>query len=202
MPGRQFFQIPGPTNLPDRVMRAMERQLINHRGRDMPGLLDDIIKRLKPLFGSERGRIALFPGSGAGSMEAAIVNTVNAGDRVLAFSCGYFGDLFAAIATSASVTTPRRFYDWQPVFDTLDSEGFLPTTPPTSLLFGMQEALTMLVDEEGLPNVFARHHRLAEAVRQAVAALDLGIVCREPARASNTVTGVLMPDGLDAKAVI
>src|SRR5438105_1814213 len=99
MPGRQFFQIPGPTNLPDRVMRAMERPLINHRGRDMPGLLEDIIERLKPLFGSERGRIALFPGSGAGSMEAAIVNTVNPGDHVLAFSCGYFGDLFAEIAT-------------------------------------------------------------------------------------------------------
>jgi alanine-glyoxylate transaminase/serine-glyoxylate transaminase/serine-pyruvate transaminase len=107
-----------------------------------------------------------------------------------------------ALAASERVTTPRRLYDWRPVFELLDSDGFLPTTPPTSLLFGLREALVMLVDEEGLDGVYRRHHRLGEAVRQGVAALDLGIVCRDPARASETVTAVLAPAGVDAGEVI
>jgi alanine-glyoxylate transaminase/serine-glyoxylate transaminase/serine-pyruvate transaminase len=319
MPGRKFLQIPGPTNLPERVVRAMERPMINHRGREMVPLLAEIVERLRRVFGTERARIAIFPGSGAGAMEAAVVNSVGPGERVLAFSSGYFGDLFAdilrdfgadvelvrlelgdavtpelvasrlaadrehrvkavtlvhnetstgvscdvgaiarevrrsghpalilvdcvsslgslefrfdewdvdvAVAGSQKglmlppglavacvserarqagerVTTPRHHYDWRPVFETLDSDGFLPTTPPTSLLFGLREALAMLVDEEGLDGVYARHRRLGEAVRQGVSALDLGIVCRDPARASDTVTAVLTPPGVDAGELI
>jgi alanine-glyoxylate transaminase/serine-glyoxylate transaminase/serine-pyruvate transaminase len=107
-----------------------------------------------------------------------------------------------ALEASARVTTPRRLYDWRPVFELLDSDGFLPTTPPTSLLFGLREALQMLVEEEGLDRVYRRHRRLGGAVREGVGALDLGIVCRDPARASDTVTAVLTPDGLDAGEVI
>jgi alanine-glyoxylate transaminase/serine-glyoxylate transaminase/serine-pyruvate transaminase len=75
--------------------------------------------------------------------------------------------------------------------------GFFPYTPPTNLLFGLREALQM-IDEEGLPAIFARHDRHAEATRAAVRAWDLEIVCEDPREYSSSLTGVLMPEGHDA----
>jgi alanine-glyoxylate transaminase/serine-glyoxylate transaminase/serine-pyruvate transaminase len=79
--------------------------------------------------------------------------------------------------------------------------GEYPYTPATVLLFGLQEALAML-REEGLPNVFARHARLAEACRRAVRALGLEILCKDPAEHSNTLTAVLMPQGFDSDELV
>jgi alanine-glyoxylate transaminase/serine-glyoxylate transaminase/serine-pyruvate transaminase len=78
-----------------------------------------------------------------------------------------------------------------------NGQGFFPYTPATNLLYGLREALRML-DEEGLSNVFLRHHRHADATRAAVCAWGLEIVCEEPSEHSNTLTAVLMPDGHDA----
>ena len=317
MPGRHFLQIPGPTNIPDRVVRAMERGLINHRGDDFPPLLDELKRGLRAVFGTERGEIVLAPGSGAGAMESSLVNTLNPGGRVLCFANGFFGQLYAelagqlgaspeevaipwgeavtgeivyerlaadrdhvvqavtvvhnetstgvtsdlaairaaidaaghpallvvdtisglgsmefrfdewgvdvavcgsqkglmlppgvaiacigerAIARCREVTTWRSAFDWRPVLDMAEA-GILPTTPPTSLLFGLQEALRML-QEEGLPEVYARHARLAAGVRAAVGAWDLTTVCADPARASSSVTAVRLPDGIDGEEAL
>ncbi len=79
--------------------------------------------------------------------------------------------------------------------------GFSPYTPATLLLYGLREALRMLL-EEGLPGVYARHQRLAESVRRAVRAWGLSILCENPAEYSNSLTAVVVPEGLDADAVV
>jgi alanine-glyoxylate transaminase / serine-glyoxylate transaminase / serine-pyruvate transaminase len=317
MPGRHFLQIPGPTNIPDRVVRAMERGLIDHRGDDMPPLLDELKRGLRRVFGTEAGEIVLSPGSGAGAMESSLVNTVGPGERLVCFVNGFFGQMYAglarrlgaeveeaaipwgdavageavyerlaadrghqvkaitvvhnetstgvtsdlaavraaidaaghpallvvdtisglasmdfrfdewgvdvavcgsqkglmlppglaiacvnerAVAACRRVTTPRSFFDWRPVLE-MAEVGLLPTTPPTSLLFGLRESLRML-DEEGLPEVYARHGRLAAAVREAVAAWDMATVCSAPARASASITAVRLPEGVDGDEVL
>jgi alanine-glyoxylate transaminase / serine-glyoxylate transaminase / serine-pyruvate transaminase len=317
MPGRHFLQIPGPTNIPDRVLRAMERGMINHRGEDMPPLLAELKAGLARVFGTRGGEIVLSPGSGAGAMESSLVNTVSPGERLLCFANGAFGQLYAslgrrlgadveevaipwgeavtaelvhdrlaadrahsvravtmvhnetstgvtsdvaavraaidaaghpallvvdtisglagmdfrfdewgvdvavcgsqkglmlppglaivcvnerAITACRQATTPRSFFDWRPVLEMAEL-GILPTTPPTSLLFGLQESLRML-EEEGLAAVYTRHARLARAVRAAVAAWDLTTVCVDPARASTTITAVRLPDGVDGEEAI
>ena len=91
---------------------------------------------------------------------------------------------------------PRSYWAWDAMLAS-NASGFFPTTPATNLLFGLREALRML-DEEGLPNVFARHRRLAEAARAAVRAWDLEIQCEREDEFSPVVTTVMMPDGHDA----
>ncbi len=317
MTGRHFLQIPGPTNVPDRVLRAMDRAVPDHRGPEMPGLTREIVDRLRPVFGTESAEIVLYPGSGTAAWEASLVNTLSPGDRVLAFNIGHFSHLYAdcarrmgmvvdeldlewgtgvapskvedrlrqdhehsirailvvhnetstgvtsdvatirraidsaghpalllvdavsslasvrfefdewgvdvaltgaqkglmlppgmamlavserAIAASSQATAPRFFLDWQPVIEQLH-RGFFPYTPATLLLFGLREALRIL-DEEGLPNVFARHRRLAQGVRAAVSAWDLEILCRDPAEYSSTLTTVVVPAGVDSDEVL
>jgi alanine-glyoxylate transaminase/serine-glyoxylate transaminase/serine-pyruvate transaminase len=101
-----------------------------------------------------------------------------------------------AIRASEKAKCPRSFWDWQPVIER-NRRGQYPYTPATSLLFGLRESLAMLA-EEGLPNVFARHARLAEACRRAVRAWGLPLLCRDPADLSNTLTAVVMPLGKDS----
>ena len=317
MPGRNFLQIPGPTNVPDRILRAMDRPVPDHRGPEFPQLVSSVVIGLKPIFQTSRGEIILYPASGTGGWEASIVNTLSPGDRVLAFDVGHFSHLYAdcarrfgvivdevdlpweqgvpaevvherlshdpshtykavlvvhnetstgvtsdirairevidaarhpalllvdvvsslasidfrfdewkvdvaltgtqkglmlppgmavlcasprAIAWGDHVTSPRYFFDWRPVLEEM-RKGYFPYTPATLMLYGLQEALRML-REEGLSNVFARHQRLAEGVRRAVRAWGLEILCRNPKEYSNTLTAVVMPDGLDAEAVL
>src|SRR5712692_148489 len=105
-----------------------------------------------------------------------------------------------AVRASEKAKGPRSFWDWQPVIER-NRRGQYPYTPATSLLFGLRESIAMLT-EEGLPNVFARHARLAEACRRAVRAWGLELLCRDPAEYSNTVTAVVMPAGLDSDAFV
>ncbi|HLW60382.1 MAG TPA: aminotransferase class V-fold PLP-dependent enzyme [bacterium] len=317
MPGRHFLQIPGPTNVPDRILRAMDRPVPDHRGPELPPLVAEILTGLKRVFQTARGEIVLYPASGTGAWEASLVNTVSPGDRVLAFNNGYFSHLYAevarrlgavvneidltwgdgipprlvhdllaqdaagtykavlavhnetstgvtsdlkaireamraakhpalllvdavsglasvdlrfdeweidvaltgsqkglmlppgmailcasprAIEASARVTTPRYFFDWRPVLEE-SRRGYFPYTPATLLLYGLREAVRMLL-EEGLPNVFARHRRLAGAVRRAVTATGLSILCRDPVLSSPSLTTVLVPEHADADAVV
>jgi alanine-glyoxylate transaminase/serine-glyoxylate transaminase/serine-pyruvate transaminase len=93
--------------------------------------------------------------------------------------------------------SPRHFWDWEPIMRE-NRWGLFPYTPATLMLFGLRESLRMLVDEEGLPNVYARHARLASAVRAAVNAWGLSTVCEDPARASNSITAVRVPAGVDS----
>ncbi|MFI5400704.1 MAG: pyridoxal-phosphate-dependent aminotransferase family protein [SAR324 cluster bacterium] len=88
--GRLFLQIPGPTNLPERVQRAMDMAIINHRGEEFADLTKRILPRLNQVFRTERGTPILFPSSGTGAWESALVNTLSPGDGVLAISIGEF----------------------------------------------------------------------------------------------------------------
>ncbi len=105
-----------------------------------------------------------------------------------------------ALRASEKATCPRSYWDWQPVIER-NRRGQYPYTPATTLLFGLREALAML-EEEGLPQVFARHARLAEACRRAVRVWGLEILCRNPAEYSNTLTAVALPSGLDSDAFV
>jgi alanine-glyoxylate transaminase/serine-glyoxylate transaminase/serine-pyruvate transaminase len=317
MPGRPFLQIPGPTLVPERIVRAMSQPIIDHRGPRFAALVRECLEGLKGVFQTEKGQVVIYPGSGTGAWEAALVNTLSPGDRVLAVVNGFFSTGFARTAaaygvevdrlevpygagapadqvqarlaedaphqyravlvvhneTSTGVTSdlpavrramdrarhpalllvdvvsslasidfrfdewgvdvaltgpqkglmlppglailavsaralsaaekarcPRAYWDWAPVLER-NRRGEFPYTPATSLLFGLRESLAMLA-EEGLARVFARHARLAEACRRAVRALGLGLLCRNPAEYSNTLTAVLMPEGFDSDAYI
>ena len=320
MSGREFLQIPGPTNIPDRVLRAMDRPVVDHRSPEFAQLTEDVRRGLRRVFGTRDGAPMLYPASGTGATEAAFVNVLRPGDRVLVFNYGLFSGAMAGIArkfgfevnevplrwgqalppeqleeqlrrdnaanpyravlvvhneTSTGVTSdiaairqamdaaehdallvvdtvsslasmeflmddwrvdiiicgsqkglmlppglgilgvsakalqvsaqgggsPRHFWDWEPIMRE-NRIGLFPYTPATLMLFGLREALRMLVDEEGLANVYARHERLASGVRAAVAAWGLDTVCEDPASASNTITAVRMPRGFDSNALM
>jgi alanine-glyoxylate transaminase/serine-glyoxylate transaminase/serine-pyruvate transaminase len=91
--GRHFLQIPGPTNVPDRVLRAMQRAVIDHRGPEFAKLGAEVLEGLRPVFQTS-GNVIIYPASGTGAWEAAIVNTLSAGDRVLMFETGHFSHLW------------------------------------------------------------------------------------------------------------
>jgi alanine-glyoxylate transaminase/serine-glyoxylate transaminase/serine-pyruvate transaminase len=307
--GRHFLQIPGPTNVPDRVLRAIAQPTIDHRGPAFARLATDLLERLKPVFGT-RHDVVVYPSSGTGAWEAALVNTLSPGDRVLAFETGHFSTLWCEMAarlglvvdlipgdwrhgadpgvvadhltgdiaavmvvhneTSTGVRSrvpeiraaidrighpalllvdtisslgsidyrhdewgvdvtvgcsqkglmlppgigfnavgpkalahrgrlPRSYWDWAPII-AANRQGFFPYTPPTNLLYGLRESLLML-EEEGLAAVFARHDRHAEATRRAVRAWGLEVLCADEREHSSSLTAVLMPDGHDADAV-
>lgn len=313
--GRHFLQIPGPSNLPDRVLRAMSRPLIDHRGPEFAELTRSLLRRLRQIF-KAGGSIVVYPASGTGAWEAALVNTLSPGDRVLAFETGHFATLWKNVAvalgldvdwvpgdwrhgvdpaaveekltqdrqhrikavlvvhneTSIGATShiaeirkamdlaqhpalffvdtisslgctdyrhddwgvdvticgsqkglmlppglsfnaisakalkaaetaclPKSYWHWRPLLDSIE-RGFFPYTPATSLLFGLDEALDMLLGE-GLDQVFARHARWAEATRRAVSAWGLENLCANPDEYSNSTTAVLMPQDHDADAL-
>jgi len=93
---------------------------------------------------------------------------------------------------------PRAYWDWAPMLRD-NASGFFPYTPSTNLLYGLREALAMLMDE-GLQNVFARHQRFGRATRAAVTEWGLDIVAQNPAEFSGVLTAVMMPEGVDADA--
>lgn len=101
-----------------------------------------------------------------------------------------------ALACMETAKLPRTFFDFRDMLKANPTGGF-PYTPPLQLIYGMRESLKML-EEEGLENVYARHHRLAEGVRGAVAAWGLKLVAQTPALASETVSAIYVPDGFDS----
>jgi alanine-glyoxylate transaminase/serine-glyoxylate transaminase/serine-pyruvate transaminase len=107
MPGRSFLQIPGPSIVPERVVRAMSQPLIDHRGPKFAALLREVVKGLKKLFQTADGQILLFPGSGTGGWECCIVNTLSPGDRVLGCVNGHFSDLFCRTAAAHGIAVER-----------------------------------------------------------------------------------------------
>jgi alanine-glyoxylate transaminase/serine-glyoxylate transaminase/serine-pyruvate transaminase len=313
--GRHFLQIPGPTNVPDQVLRAIAAPTIDHRGPEFTQLTHEILARLKPVFGTEEP-VVVYPASGTGAWEAALVNTLSPGDRVLGFETGHFATLWRRMAdnlgltvdfvpgdwrhgvdpevvaerlgedgehaikavcvvhneTSTGVTSriaeirqaidaanhpalllvdaisslgstdyqhqewgvdvtvassqkglmlppglsfnavsakalaaaehaklPRAFWNWLPIMEQ-NKKGSFPYTPATNLLYGLRTALDLL-DEEGLPNVFARHARHGAAARAAVRGWGLELLCADEREHSNSLTAVLLPDGHDADKV-
>ena len=105
--GRPFLQIPGPTQVPDRIVRAMAQPVIDHRGPRFEALVQACLAGLRRVFQTERGHIVLYPGSGTGAWEATVVNTLSPGDRVLACVNGFFAAGFARTAAAFGVEVER-----------------------------------------------------------------------------------------------
>lgn len=317
--GRHFLQIPGPSPVPDRILRAMSLPTIDHRGPEFGALGRDLLAKIKRVFKTE-SPVIIYPASGTGAWEAALINTLSPGDRVLMFETGHFATLWQkmarrlslepeflglpgaegwrhgvqadmiearlkedtkheikavcvvhnetstgvtsdiaavrraidaaghpallivdtisglasadyrhdewgvdvtvsgsqkglmlppgisfnalsdkAIAASAKAQLPKSFWAWDEILEA-NKNGYWPYTPSTNLLYGLNEALDML-EEEGLENVLARHQRWAAGVRCAVEAWGLEIQCQDPSVYSPVLTGVVMPEGIDADEV-
>jgi alanine-glyoxylate transaminase/serine-glyoxylate transaminase/serine-pyruvate transaminase len=312
--GRHFLQIPGPTNVPDRVLRAIDFPTMDHRGPEFATLGKEVLAGLKRVFKSTKGEVVIYPASGTGAWEAALVNTLSPGDRVLMYETGHFATLWQkmaarlglevdfiasdwrrgadpeaiekklradagkrikavcavhnetstgvasrigevrkaidaaehsalfmvdtisslasidyrhdewgvdvtvagsqkglmlppglsfncvsakALAAGKSAKMPKSYWAWDEMIAN-GKAGYFPYTPATNLLYGLREALQMLLDEEGLDAVFARHQRHAEATRRAVRAWGLEIFALDPREYSASLTAVLMPAGHDA----
>jgi alanine-glyoxylate transaminase / serine-glyoxylate transaminase / serine-pyruvate transaminase len=111
-PGRHFLQIPGPTNVPDRVLRALSQPTIDHRGPAFARLTRDVIDGLRRVFQTS-GAIVIYPSSGTGALEAALVNTLSPGDRVLMFETGHFATLWRNTATRLGLDVDFVAGDWR-----------------------------------------------------------------------------------------
>src|SRR5882672_9576194 len=94
MAGRNFLFVPGPTNVPDRILRAMHVPMEDHRSSTFPELAGGILRDLRPIFKTVSGQAFVFPGTGTGGWEAALVNTLSPGDKVLTFRYGQFSHLW------------------------------------------------------------------------------------------------------------
>jgi len=95
--GRHFLQIPGPTNIPDRVLRVIGRPIIDHRGVEFAKSAKEVLEGLRSIF-QTNSRVVMYPSSGTGAWEAALVNTLSPGDRVLVFETGHFSQLWVQLA--------------------------------------------------------------------------------------------------------
>ena len=110
--GRHFLQIPGPTNVPDRVLRAIAAPTIDHRGPEFAGLFREIMPDLQRVFGTE-GPVLIFPSSGTGAWEAALVNTLSPGDAVLTPETGHFAALWTRMAVRLGLRPETQPGDWR-----------------------------------------------------------------------------------------
>jgi alanine-glyoxylate transaminase/serine-glyoxylate transaminase/serine-pyruvate transaminase len=110
--GRHFLQTPGPTNVPDQVLRAISGPTIDHRGPDFAELTRHLLDAIKPVFGTT-GPVVIYPSSGTGAWEAALVNTLSPGDRVLCFETGQFATLWQHMARGLGLQVDFVPGDWR-----------------------------------------------------------------------------------------
>ena len=110
--GRHFLQIPGPTNVPDRVLRALSRPTIDHRGPEFAAMAREVLDGLQRIFNTT-GRVVIYPSSGTGAWEAALVNTLSPGDRILMFETGHFATLWRHMAARLGLEVDFVPGDWR-----------------------------------------------------------------------------------------
>jgi alanine-glyoxylate transaminase/serine-glyoxylate transaminase/serine-pyruvate transaminase len=110
--GRHFLQIPGPTNVPDRVLRMLSRPTIDHRGPEFARLAREVIEGLQQVFKTS-GAVVIYPSSGTGAWEAALVNTLSPGDKVLMFETGHFATLWRNMAVRLGLQVDFVPGDWR-----------------------------------------------------------------------------------------
>ena len=152
------LRIPGPTTLPPAVREAGSRQMINHRGPEFAAMLGRILEGMKPFFGTS-GDIAILSCAGTGGLEAAIVNTISPGDRVLAVSIGAFGERFAKIASVYGADVDRIDVEWGQAAD--------PAEVRTRITDGGPYRAVLLTHNETSTGVMNPIRNLAAAVRDA-----------------------------------
>jgi alanine-glyoxylate transaminase / serine-glyoxylate transaminase / serine-pyruvate transaminase len=110
--GRHFLQIPGPSNVPDRILRAIDRPTIDHRGPEFQQLGYDVLAGMKRMF-KTKGHVVIYPASGTGAWEAALVNTLSPGDKVLMYETGQFATLWKTLATRLGLQPEFIGGDWR-----------------------------------------------------------------------------------------
>ena len=111
MIGEQYLLLPGPTPVPERVVRAMSRPMVNHRGSEFKEILINVTEGIKQVYHTEH-QVLIYPASGTGALEAAVVNFISPGDKVLAVSIGVFGDRFATIAREFGAQVEKLDFPW------------------------------------------------------------------------------------------
>jgi len=122
--GRHFLQLPGPTNVPDRILRAMARPPIDHRGPAFAKLGFRVLAGLKEVFRASE-HVFVYPASGSGSWEAALVNTLSPGDRVVRYDNGHFSETWGAVATAVGLEVDVLPWDWRRPVDPAAMEEHL-----------------------------------------------------------------------------
>jgi alanine-glyoxylate transaminase/serine-glyoxylate transaminase/serine-pyruvate transaminase len=122
--GRHFLQVPGPSNVPDRVLRAIARPTIDHRGPEFAKLSLELLQDLKSIF-KTIGKVMIFPSSGTGAWEAGIVNTLSPGDKVLMFETGQFATLWKEMAVNLGLDVNFVASDWRHGADPAEVESIL-----------------------------------------------------------------------------
>src|SRR5258705_364297 len=198
--GREFLAIPGPTTMPDEVLRAMHRPALDIYSDQMVNMTESLLRDLSGLFAT-KGRSYIYIANGHGAWEAVLTNVLSRGDKVLGLESGRFAigwrNAAAARQKTAGLRTP--YWDWT---EREGSEHYrkYAGTAPVHLLFALRQSIDMLFEEK-LENVFLRHRLLAEAVRRAVAVWAegqvLGFNIAEAGERSDTVTTVVMSNGHD-----
>jgi alanine-glyoxylate transaminase / serine-glyoxylate transaminase / serine-pyruvate transaminase len=158
--GRHFLQIPGPTNVPDRVLRAMDRPVIDHRGPEFAQLGAEVLESVKSIF-KTKCPVVIYPASGSGAWEAAIVNTLSPGDRVLVFETGHFSSLWRDIALRHGLVVDYVPGNWR--------HGASPTETEEHLLQDKHHSIkaVMVVHNETSTGVTSRVHEIRKAIDRA-----------------------------------
>src|SRR5215218_10948604 len=110
--GRHFLQIPGPTNVPDRILRAMDHPTIDHRGPEFNALAKKVLRSVRQVFQTKQP-VIIYPASGTGAWEAALINTLSPGDTVLMYETGHFASLWKAMATKIGLQPEFIESDWR-----------------------------------------------------------------------------------------
>ncbi len=124
--GRHFLQIPGPTNIPDRVLRAISQPIIDHRGAEFAKLAKEVLEGLFSIF-QTNSSVVMYPSSGTGAWEAALVNTLSPGNRVLLFETGYFSQLWGQLAQKMGFQVESVPGNWRAGTSAVELESRLST---------------------------------------------------------------------------
>jgi aspartate aminotransferase-like enzyme len=161
MPEHPQLRIPGPTPVPERVLRAMDAPMINHRGPEFKALLPELEHGLKWAFQTENDML-IFPASGTGGLESAVANLISPGERVLAVTIGSFGDRFADLAAAFGADVARYTLPWGQAADPEDLDDLLSRDADiTTVLITHNETSTGVTNPlEALAGVVKRHDRL------------------------------------------
>lgn len=158
--GRHFLQIPGPSNVPDRILRAIDRPTIDHRGPEFGRLGRAVLAGCQTVFGTA-GPVIIFPASGTGAWEAAIVNTLSRGDRVLMYETGQFASLWRAMAGRFGLEVDWVPGNWRRGVDPADVEARLRADPDRSI------RAVMVVHNETSTGVTSRIPEIRAAIDRA-----------------------------------
>jgi aspartate aminotransferase-like enzyme len=159
MPQKSLLMIPGPTPVPDDVLRALSQPMINHRGPEYKALQEELVEGLKQAFQTQN-EVLIFPASGTGGLESAIVNTLSPGDRVLAVPCGAFGARFTEIAEVYGADVRRLEVEWGHAADAEAIRKTLADEPHAKALL-----ITHNETSTGVLNDVAAISRAARSVR-------------------------------------